>query len=358
MATHLNIPNALATLKAAQGTVFPSYSLAIYHGGERILHQGGSGLHTLFDLASLTKVLATTTLVALSNKKSLLNAGDPVQKFVPEFPTEKVLLSHLLNHSSGLPAWLPLHEEFHTPVGRGTFDALITPPLARIRYLERICQSWQTQEFERQCVYSDLGFLLLGWILEKAAGMPFDALFQDWIAGPLRLRSLQFLPLSPNIAPTEDCPWRGHVLRGEVHDDNCYVLGGIAGHAGLFGTASEVLELALHWLNPGAGHAALLDAETVNRYWHSTHVPGSTRVWGWDSPSENSSSGHFFSAESRGHLGFTGTSLWIDPCRDLIVALLTNRVHPSRNGPASDGIRVFRPQFHDALMKDLRYDLK
>jgi CubicO group peptidase (beta-lactamase class C family) len=194
--------------------------------------------------------------------------------------------------------------------------------------------------------------MLLGWALEQRLGAPLDELFTDWIAGPLGLSSLAYHPAASDVMPTEDCPWRRRVLRGEVHDDNCFVLGGVAAHAGVFGNVSDTLSFGLAWLHSFLGRErTLLKPETARRFWKASTVPGSVRTLGWDGVSpERSSTGRYFSPSSRGHLGFTGTSLWIDPEKELVVALLTNRVHPSR---ANEKIRAFRPVFHDTLLTEL-----
>ncbi|HRK02076.1 MAG TPA: serine hydrolase, partial [Oligoflexia bacterium] len=284
----------------------------------------------------------------VAEKKKKLTLTEPIQTFFPDFPSNKVTVSHLLNHSSGLLAHLDLHADFHAPDGLGDFDAFSSPILARVKYEEKIIATWRPDLFEKECVYSDFGFMLLGWMLEQIGQMPLDALFQEWVAQPAGISELQFLPITPNVLPTEDCPWRGRVLRGEVHDDNCYVLGGVAGHAGLFGTTRAVLALAKIWL---LGEKPL-QKKLIQKYWNTTHVVGSSRVLGWDGISQESSTGRYFSKNSRGHLGFTGTSLWIDPDRELIVTLLTNRVHPTRR---NDSIKKFRPEFHDSLMHELGF---
>jgi CubicO group peptidase (beta-lactamase class C family) len=346
-------PRTLKALEAARGDVFPDFAVAVDHAGKSFSAGAGCGPDSLFDLASVTKVLSTTTLVLIAEQLGLLRTDEPVKRHFPDFPSEKVLLSHLLDHSSGLPAWLPLHESFHEPASLGSFNARETPRLARLKYESEIMKSWDASHFEKEAVYSDLGFMLLGWALEKAAKAPLDALFQEWIASPSGLESLQFLPISPDVVPTEMCPWRGHVLRGEVHDDNCFVLGGVAGHAGLFGNVGDVLSAGKLWLQAYFGNetAPKLKPELVRKYWTLSSVPGSYRSLGWDGVSpKDSSTGKYFSASTRGHLGFTGTSLWIDPERKFSVVLLTNRVHPSR---ANEKIRQFRPLFHDTLVEEL-----
>lgn len=350
-------PKTTGLLNSAKRDVFPAYAVGVYLGSaaqgdsQTYLGYAGCGARSLFDLASLTKVLSTTTLMAIAEDKKVISTDTPVTKFFPNFPSPEVRLSHLLNHSSGLPAWLPLHALFHSESGLGQFNPRFTPEEARERYETEILKSWKPEGFEKETVYSDLGFMLLGWALEKATAISLDALFQEWIAIPNSLASLQFLPTSPDVVPTENCPWRGHVLHGEVHDDNCFVLGGVAGHAGLFGTVDHVLKLARLWLEAFQGRESLISTEAARKYWIFTHVPNSSRTLGWDGVSpEGSSTGHYFSRGSRGHLGFTGTSLWIDPEKNLIVSLLTNRVHPTRT---NEKIKAFRPIFHDTLLQEL-----
>ncbi len=341
-------PKTKALLEQAIPEVFPAYAVGVFVDNTVTHSTSQCDTKSLFDLASLTKIICTTTIAAMAEQKKKLTIEESVQDFFPNFPSSKVKLSHLLNHSSGLPAWLPLYDGFQE---KG-FDPITTPQKARVEYEEKILKSWQQKDFEKNALYSDLGFMLLGWCLEKKLQMDIDALFQEWIANPYMLHSLQFLPISPNVLPTENCPWRKHVLRGEVHDDNCYILGGIAGHAGLFGNILDTLQVGILWLKAFCGEHHFLKPETVQKYWSFSHIPTSSRVLGWDGVSENSSTGQFFSSNSRGHLGFTGTSLWIDANHKLVVALLTNRVYPTRQ---NEKIKTFRPLFHDSLCLELGF---
>lgn len=344
-------PKTVELLEKARADTYSAYAVGLSYGNDRIFAHGGCGPRSLFDLASVSKVLCTTTLVALASERGLLSVDEPVQATFPAFKDSRVKISHLLNHTSGLPAWLPLHAHFHEENGPGHFDPRTTPREARSYYEAEIMKSANPEAFEKEAVYSDLGFMLLGWLLEIKTESLLDALFQEWIVLPAKTPSLQFLPTSPDVVPTEDCPWRKRVLRGEVHDDNTYVLGGVAGHAGVFGDVEDVIKLATHWLDAVHGRPALIKPETARLFFSKTHVPSSTRVLGWDGVSATgSSAGRFFSPESRGHLGYTGTSLWIDPKRELIVTLLTNRVHPTRT---NEKIRAFRPLFHDSLLTEL-----
>ena len=210
------------------------------------------------------------------------------------------------------------------------------------------------------CLYSDLGFILLGLLLEKSAQIPLDQLYRKNIIEPLNLaEKIFFMPSNSSVqtektkmAATEDCPWRKKIMQGEVHDEHCWLMGGVAGHAGLFGTVGGVLSLCeclLDCWQERASHPAF--SNNLLRYALNWKQPGESWRLGFDTPSSGrSSSGRYFSPKSVGHLGFTGTSFWIDPEQNVIVVLLTNRVHPSRENIK---IREFRPFFHDFLMEKI-----
>ena len=349
-----HFPKTKELLDKARDDVFPDYAVGVHYGGKSHFAYAGCGANSLFDLASLTKVIATTTIAAIADERGVIATERPVKLYFPAFADSRVCVSHLLNHTSGFPAWLPLHTQFHGEKDRGEFEPRRTPAFARARYEKEILASHVPQNFEKEAVYSDLGFMTLGWILEKGTDLPLDALLQEWILRHSGLESLQYLPTSPDVVPTENCPWRGRVLRGEVHDDNCYVLGGVAGHAGLFGNTHDVLMMGRFWLDAYHGRPVPISGmtqATVRKFWTFSHLKNTSRVLGWDGITPGSSStGQFFGPNSRGHLGYTGTSLWIDPDRELVVTLLTNRVHPTRT---NEKIKGFRPQFHDTLLAEL-----
>jgi CubicO group peptidase (beta-lactamase class C family) len=323
--------------------------------GRRSLEPPGEPVDaaTCFDLASLTKVLATSPLVLLAIQDGYLALDTPVREVLRDYAgqgREAITLRMLLDHSSGLPAWRPYYEAVPaatraTVEGRDAVRRMVLaePPEA---------------EPGSRTAYSDLNFILLDWILERTHGRRTDALFAERLARPLRLDSLFFVDLADpasaararegrRFAATERCPWRGRTLMGEVHDDNAYAMGGVSGHAGLFGTVADVATVASAWLAAFGGRGDLLDPGLVRRFWRRSALPGSTRALGFDTPSPVASqAGRGFGARTVGHLGFTGTSLWIDPDRELIVVLLTNRVHPSR---ANEAIRQFRPMIHDRV---------
>ena len=315
---------------------------------------------TIYDLASLTKVIATTTLTMRRVDSGALDLDDAASFHLPELegsPAGAATLRDLLAHSSGLPCCTEIFLELGEGLDRRE---------ARARYLAHIAGTELEAGRRERALYSDLGVLILGEILERRAGRPLNELVEDEIVGPLGLASISYLPLSSpppppagtaepdralldRIAPTEYDAWRGRLPHGEVHDENTHALGGIAPHAGLFGAARDVAAFAQATLNGGAyGPVRIASAETVALFARRAGlVPGSSRALGWDTPSEPSSAGRWFSARSFGHTGFTGTSLWIDPELELIVVLLTNRVHPTRENIA---IRRLRPAVHDAIV--------
>jgi CubicO group peptidase (beta-lactamase class C family) len=306
--------------------------------------------NTIFDLASLTKVLATSTLAMRAVDDRVLRLEDRVADWIPDWRGEDragVTVENLLTHASGLTAYLPYYRDLS---GRAEFEAAIATSALEFSPGSR-------------SVYSDLGFMLLGFILEgarsRSAGVArgmveatalLDAQFRR-VATYVTADPLAFRPpraWRDRTAPTEADSWRGRTLVGEVHDENTWALGGVAGHAGLFGTAGAVGAFARAVLHTLHGTAVLARPETMRRFTQRANVPGSSRAFGWDTMLPTSSCGTRLSPSAFGHTGFTGTSLWIDPERDLYVVLLTNRVHPSRT---NEKIRAVRPKFHDAVIE-------
>ena len=289
---------------------------------------------TVYDLASLTKVLATTPRAMQALEAGALSLDARVADHVSAWrgaDREHVTIADLLEHTSGLTAYLPFFRDHH---GRADFERAIgTLPL---EYAPRT-----------QSIYSDLGFILLGFILDDVG----------FSLGSSSLQAGDPLTFNPprswkdRTAPTELDLWRGRLLQGEVHDENTWALGGIAGHAGMFGTAAAVGSFAREVLNGLRGRTTFARAETFARFATKSTVPGSSRAVGWDTMLPTSSCGTRLSTRALGHTGFTGTSLWIDPELDLYVVLLTNRVHPSRDNNA---IQPVRRAVHDAIATKLR----
>jgi CubicO group peptidase (beta-lactamase class C family) len=275
--------------------------------------------------------------------------------FLARSPWQDIPITCLLAHSSGLPAWRPLGLELcktRGPAIAGTIDA-------RDAVADRIRNQTPLAACGTGAVYSDLGYILLGWILEVAAGERLDRLFDRFVASPLGLERTFFVPVSrgvpgplpvrpDEVAATEMCPTRGRILSGEVHDDNAWILGGVAGHAGLFGTAGDVLVIVQALRDAAAGLPSPFPGDIVRRFLTREASPAdSSRVLAFDTPSQvGSMAGAMSPAGTVGHLGFTGTSFWFHPGCGAAIVLLTNRVHPSRD---NEGARIFRPALHDML---------
>ena len=324
-------------------------AVVLDHAAGRLTYDEGSLAttpSTIYDLASLTKVIATTTLLMRRVEADALDLDAAAASYLPELKESAVggaTLRDLLAHSSGLPCCTELFRELGEDLDRDE---------ARGRYLEHIAGTELAVARRERAIYSDLGVLLLGEILERGSDRGLAQQVEEEVLEPLGLIDTGYVPpeeLRERIAPTEFDSWRGRLPHGEVHDENTLALGGIAPHAGLFGTARDVAVFGQAMLNGGLyGDRRLADSETVALFTRRAElVPGSSRALGWDTPSDPSSAGRYFSARSFGHTGFTGTSLWIDPELDLIVVLLTNRVHPTRDNIA---IRRLRPAIHDAVV--------
>ncbi len=297
---------------------------------------------TIFDLASLTKVIATTTLTMRAVDAAVLSLDDRVGHFLSAWrgaDRETVTIRDLLAHASGLTAYLPFFRDHH---GRAEFERSISS--LPLEYSPR-----------SQSLYSDLGFILLGFIVEDVGQQPLGDQFANlWGQIASDERELGFHPpreWRTRTAPTELDLWRGRLLQGEVHDENAWALGAAAGHAGLFGSASAVGGFARAMLDGLAGEKRVAQPDTIQLFATRTAVPRSSRALGWDTMLTTSSCGTRLSTRAIGHTGFTGTSLWIDPDQDLYIVLLTNRVHPTRDNNA---LQAVRRQVHDAVVESLR----
>lgn len=328
-------------------------------------HKSPMQVETIFDLASLTKPLATTVAVMLLVREKKLRLDDQVTRVIPMYGVLGKSLTtfrHLLSHSSGLPAWKPFFEEVIKSEKSGRIN-FVASRAAKTHVFEQIHREKPLSPPGRQSLYSDLGFMLLGEAVELISGSALNRFCQERIFRPLGLRASGFVdltmvrtrrlqPVEEMIAPTEHCPWRARILCGEVHDDNAYVMGGETGHAGLFSSARDVHAFLLRLSQCLHGNDSFLPQPLVQEFLTTdATVGGSTFALGWDTPTPGKSScGNYFSPRSVGHLGFTGCSIWWDLEKNVHVVLLTNRVHPSRK---NDKIKDFRPQIHDLIMKTL-----
>lgn len=360
----------LCTAATEDGTV-PGSVLLVVAGGTVVFHEAFGARQlvprklpmfgdTLFDVASLTKAVVTSVIAMREVGAGRLRLDRRVAELLPEFEGAErahVTVRELLSHSSGLPAHRPFwRQAADAPSGRRAISLL-----AAREPLEYVPGT--------RAVYSDLGFILLGWLLERRTGERLDALARRQIIAPLGLTATTFMSLSDpddrmrvlgdrSIAATQLCPERHRVLIGEVDDLNAMAMGGIAGHAGLFSTAEELSRIAgalcRAWRGESTGNldGALVDRDVVRMFWTPSGVEGSTWRLGWDGPAAASSqAGAKFSRAGVGHLGFTGCSLWIDPARETWIVLLTNRVHPAV--PKDDRFKRFRPMLHDAIVDAL-----
>ena len=348
---------------------FPAASVAVTHRGRLValkalgrftydagapsfasVARGGKGAvtpPTLFDLGSLTKVVATTPMAMLLYERGLLDLDAPVSAIVPEFTSDaakdprrhEVTLRMLLAHSSGLPAHEKLFLKARTR--DELLHAAFTTPL--------------TANPATRAEYSDIGFIILGIALERVADESLDRFCRREIFAPLAMTSTTFNPpteIRAQIPPTvNDQTFRQRIIQGEVFDENASVLGGVAPQAGLFSTAADLAKFAHVMLNPGR---PILRPDTVTLFTgRQPAPPGTSRALGWDTPSSPSQSGKYLSPNSFGHLGYTGTSLWIDPARQLSITLLTNRTWPDCSNQA---IKQVRPKFHDTVIEALDTD--
>lgn len=350
--------------QAIRRGVFPGAVLLVSYRGQVCFHEavGFAALRprrirmtraTVFDLSSLTKPIATTTAIMKLVGRSVLKLEDPVHRWIPEFSgggKDRVTVRHLLNHSSGLRAWEPIYREVGD-LARGRAGLMGSPDAKRLM-LDRVHRNRLVYSPGSRSLYSDLGFMLLGEIIERVSGLALDRFCREEIFRPLGMKRTFYIKTGSRhrgpFAATERSEWRGEIVMGQVHDDHAYAMGGVAGHAGLFATAMDLNRFARMILNALHGGPALTPRKVVKTFVTRQATPGSSWALGWDTPSEPSSSGRFFSKRSFGHLGYTGTSLWIDPEEDGVVVLLTNRVHPTRRNIK---IRKFRPFIHDLVYR-------
>lgn len=333
--------------------VFPG-AVVVVGTREQILHAKGYGHltwnpqsavphpdSTLYDLASLTKVVATTAAIMLLVDQGAIALDDPVARYLPAFAggaKDRVTVRHLLEHRSGLRAFLPLHE--------------LTRTAAEAR--ERVLAEDVRWDPGGRVVYSDLNAMLLGWIVERAAGVPLDSFVEQRIFRRLGLEQTRFRPprtLEPRIAPVGS--WRGTPVAGTVHDQNAARLGGVAGHAGLFSTGADLARVAQWWLRGGewAGQR-LVRQETVTLFL-APAAPGRALGWELNDTTNADNGGRRLSPSAVGHGGFTGTSIWLDPERDVFVVLLTNRVFGPRTRNSIARLKAIRGRVADASV-DLR----
>lgn len=344
----MDVEGARGVLEQAVGAGVVPGAVAVVGDGERVVPVTACGVtrlggpvvtaETCYDLASLSKVLGTLPAVLKLVDVGEMRLEDPVRRFFSNagwFQNPSlgdVTVQQLLTHTSGLPAWRPLY----------------ATACSRLSALGSVLQT-PLEHPAGRVVYSDLGFMLLGATVERVSGVRLDAFTRTHVFGPLGMKATAYgVPAGASVAATEDCGWRGRLLAGEVHDENAFAFGGVAGHAGLFGTAADVARYAQAWLRLGAPFASPGLLRTAVR--EHARDGDLRRALGWGLAGADSSAGSRASPAAYGHTGFTGTSVWIDPVRERFAVLLTNRVHPSRFG--GEGIHALRVGFHDAVFGD------
>lgn len=365
-----------AFAEAIEKGVIPGATLIARRGAD-IAYQGAFGFRqrepepepmrfdTVFDLASLTKPLATAIAAMLLVSEGKLKLDERVTRYLPNFGVHgkgAVTFRQLLAHCSGLAAWRPFFERVAEIERSGRVNFMASRG-ARDFVYEEIHRERPEAPPGARAIYSDLNFMVLGEAIEQIGGAPLDQFCANRIFRPLGLRATGFIdlalarvrrlePVAGMFAATGFCALRRRILTGEVDDENAYAMGGVAGHAGLFAPAAEVDRIAVELMTAWAGHSRFLPQKIVREFWtRDPSVRGSTWALGWDTPSsEYSSSGRYFSPTAVGHLGFTGTSIWIEPEAEIAIVLLTNRVHPRRDNQA---IRDFRPMLYDRVMEAL-----
>jgi len=338
--------------QAIEDRAFPCASIAVTQGGKMVALEAfgrftfeessqAASTNSNFDIASVTKVVATTTMAMILYERGLLDLEAPITGMLPEFAggdkrRAQVTFHILLAHSSGLPA----------------YEKLFLRAFTREALLREAFAVPLKHDPGTHAEYSDIGFILLGMALERIAGEPLDSFCQREVFGPLGMANTAFNPSvvwRDQIVPTaQDLNFRKRVIQGEVQDENASVMGAVAGHAGVFSTAADLATFANVMLSGGD---PIVRRASIDLFTRRERSPaGTSRALGWDTPSSPSQSGKYFSAASYGHLGYTGTSLWIDPERQLSVTLLTNRTWPDCSNPA---IKEIRPRFHDAVVEAL-----
>lgn len=364
--------------KAIEDNVFPGAVLIVGQHGDIIYRQAfGSrsvktvkspdvlpmSADTVFDIAALTNILVTTTILMKLVERQQIQLTDRVSRYIQGFGVfgkSPITIGQVLNHTSGLPHWIPLFEEL-LQVNAGARMGILTSRGARDYVYNAInrCQLKTTPGAKQ--TYSDIGFMLLGELIETLTGFTLDKAAQKFVFQPLGLKSTSYIdlsmikrrgihPVTDIIAPTEECPWRKRILCGEVHDDNAWAVGGIAGHSGVFSTAYDLHIFAREILLAYRGSSTFMSREVVRHFWEpqGEGLEQGFRL-GWDSPNEeNGMSESKLSAAAVGMCGFTGCSIWLEPEKGLDIILMSNRVHPTR---ANKKIRSFRPELHSAVLR-------
>lgn len=350
-----------ALTDAVRHGVFPSADLLVAKNGKLIHHgyYGDARDGTHFDVASFTKPVCTSTLVVQLLAENKLTLDTTLDRFYGNANESHahMTIENLLNHTSGLPSWKPYYREL---------PASIVATEEGKQFVKDACISEPLEHKPGELtVYSDIGYILLGDIVERASGKPLDELFKEKISAPLGMKDTFFVNMAGpsgdaqvrrRFAATEDCHWREKVMHGQVHDQNCYAMGGVGGHAGLFSTAKDIHRFLAAFMPCFEHEGGFLPHDLMVNLFHIkndliTPPKRGVFVCGWDTPSaKNSAAGHYSSRHAIGHLAYTGCSLWVDQQQHFWMILLTNRIHPSTT---NEKIKAFRPRIHDLVYTTL-----
>lgn len=321
----------------------------------------------IFDVASLTSSVVTTTLIMLLVQQGRVQLSDKVSRYLDGFSVfgkSQINIAHLLSHSSGLPAWMPYFEEI-LRANSTTHLGMITSRGARDYIITSIKRSQLKFEPGSKQIYSDLGLITLGFLIELLTGLSLERAAIQYVFQPFNLKNTSFIdlsrikrrgihPVKDLIAPTEECPWRKRIVCGEVHDDNAWAMGGIAGHSGLFTNANDLFSFASQLVVAYRGQSTVLAKDVLHGFWHAFERGSEDDLWqyGWDTPGkENGLAEVGLSKLAVGMCGFTGCSLWIEPRDGTVIVLMSNRVHPTRSNRK---MRTFRSALHEAILASLR----
>lgn len=368
--------------KAVKDGVFPGCSLLVSRRGQAVLCEsaGDAGSvatadeetpkcpmteNTVFDIANLTQVVVTSTILMNLVDEGRVDLNHRVSRYIPGFNIlgkSPVTIGHLLSHTSGLAANAPYFEDLAREQS-GARLGIMTSKGARDYIITQIVRAPLKYEVGTRQMQSDLGFILLGSIIELLTGMPLEKAAMKYVFQPFGLKSTSYVdismirrrgihPVTDLIAPTEECAWRQKILWGEVQEENAWAMGGIAGHAGIFSSGSDMLRFCSLLLKSYRGRQTYLSSNVIRQFFHGgTFQFATSYKFGWDSPSrENGLDEVGFSENAVGLNGFTGCSLWLEPEKDLAIVLMSNRIHPSRSNRK---INQFRTDLHKTLLSSL-----
>lgn len=341
--------NLVERIKSSGDLDFPSLKVQAFHRGSSIVNLSVGKNYTFFDLASLTKIIFSTTYFMDAFAQGKIKLTDKVQKFLPWYKHTPTQIGQLLNHSAGNEWWEPYYKKI----------TLGLPLVQTFQQLERMCRQAPLHKGER-AVYSDLDFYLLGAVMEAVENRPMLSVWKNLKETFYKSTQLHFNPKNKpshtrsNYAPTEKSGWRGKVLQGEVHDENAWALGGVGPHAGLFGTIDDLSHYGMLLRDTYLGKKDSFVESVALRKFAARSLPVRRGDWGYGfmlPAPKNSSAGELLSKKSFGHTGFTGTALWYDPTVDLMVCMVSNRVHPTRK---NQGFIRLRPRIHDWIVEHVR----